>query len=355
MYPRSTLWAFLFLALCAVPACAAIPAPGWREVQIPTTGSSFWRYVPASLDAERPAPVVIFLHGAGGRPESYRNHVRSAAERAGCVVVAPKSSSNLGWGLGADPEIVAESLRLTGEELPVDDRRVAIAGHSAGGAYAYLLAYGEVSHYSAVFTLAASSYRVDAVADPAYKAPIRMYYGTLDPNYQNGPYESLRQQWQRLGVTWEEDVRPGYGHNSWPNAAMEAGFLFLVGRSYPEAGAGACVPGPDRLCLQDGRFRVEVAWKDFQGNQGAGSVVPCGSSDSGLFWFFDPANWEMLVKVIDGCALNGHYWVFAAATTNVQYILTVTDTRTGQTARYENPLGRAAPATTDTQAFAACP
>jgi len=39
----------------------------------------------------------------------------------------------------------------------------------------------------------------------------------------------------------------------------------------------------------------------------------------------------------------------------VEYTLTVTDTRTGQTARYENPLGRSAPAVTDTQAFASCP
>ncbi len=353
---RSSLLILLFLALGAGPLLAA-PAPGWREIQIPTTGSYFWRYVPASLDTSRPAPAVIFLHGAGGRPEPYRNHVVAAAERAGCVVVAPKSSSNLGWGLGADAETVGESLRLVREEMSIDASRVGIAGHSAGGAYAYLLAYGEVSRYSAVFTLAASSYPVGAVADPAYKAPIRMYYGTQDPNYQNGAYASLRQQWERLGVSWEEDVRPGFGHSSWPGAAMEEGFLFLVSRAYPaDPGSGnACVPGPGRLCLKDGRFQVEVTWKDFQNREGSGSVVPCATSDSGLFWFFDPANWEMLVKIVDGCALNGRYWVFAAATTNVQYTLTVTDTSTGQTARYDNPLGRSAPATTDTQAFASCP
>ena len=137
---RSSLWGLLFLALCAGPALSAAPAPapGWREIQIPTTGSYLWRYVPASLDASHPAPAVIFLHGAGGRPESYRNFVVAAAERAGCVVVAPKSSSNLGWGLGADAETVREGLRLVQEEfqeeMAIDSRRVGIAGHSAGGA-----------------------------------------------------------------------------------------------------------------------------------------------------------------------------------------------------------------------------
>ncbi|MCP4658010.1 MAG: hypothetical protein GY856_21585 [bacterium] len=80
-----------------------------------------------------------------------------------------------------------------------------------------------------------------------------------------------------------------------------------------------------------------------------------GSDDSGLFWFFDPDNWEMLVKVLDACGLNGRYWVFAAATTNVEYTLRVVDTETDSVVEYHNPLGTASPAITDTSAFATCP
>jgi hypothetical protein len=29
--------------------------------------------------------------------------------------------------------------------------------------------------------------------------------------------------------------------------------------------------------------------------------------------------------MIDGCGLNGHYWVFAGGLTNVKVVLTVTD------------------------------
>jgi hypothetical protein len=99
---------------------------------------------------------------------------------------------------------------------------------------------------------------------------------------------------------------------------------------------------------------VEVIWKDFQGNTGQGSVVPGASDASGLFWFFSPDNWELLVKVLDGCALNGHHWVFSAATTTVEYTLKVTDTRTGEVATWTNPLGRSAPAVTDTKALGGC-
>ncbi len=124
----------------------------------------------------------------------------------------------------------------------------------------------------------------------------------------------------------------------------------------PGAGGGGCAAGPSTLCLSRGRFRVEISWRDFAGATGVGWVAPsAGTADSGLFWFFAPENWELLVKVLDGCGLNGRYWVFAAATTNVEFTLAVTDTTTGLVRRYRNGLGTAAAAITDTSAFATCP
>lgn len=116
-----------------------------------------------------------------------------------------------------------------------------------------------------------------------------------------------------------------------------------------------CSADDDTLCLHNERFELEVDWRDFAGHTGSGRVVPAGSSESGLFWFFAPDNWEMLVKVLDGCTVNDRYWVFAAASTNVEYTLRVTDRESGCSKDYFNPLGQAAPAITDTAAFATCP
>jgi len=106
--------------------------------------------------------------------------------------------------------------------------------------------------------------------------------------------------------------------------------------------------------LAGDRFAVEIQWRDFRDRTGPASLVT-QSPDSALFWFFRPDNWELMVKVINGCANNGHFWVFAAATTNVAFTLSVTDVQTGAVRQYRNPLGTAAPAITDTQAFATCP
>ena len=116
---------------------------------------------------------------------------------------------------------------------------------------------------------------------------------------------------------------------------------------------GDCVPSPTSMCLSDGRFAVEIAWRDYIGNTGSGRVVAQQSLDSGLFYFFNATNWEMLVKVLDACDHNGRFWLLAAATTDVEYTLQVTDTGTGIVREYFNPLGNAAAALVDT--FETCP
>lgn len=120
-------------------------------------------------------------------------------------------------------------------------------------------------------------------------------------------------------------------------------------------GSGDCLPDSTTQCLNNGRFAVEVDWKDFQGNSGQGRTVDFSSDDSGLFYFFDPNNTEAVIKVLNGCSFNDHFWVFASMATDVEYTLTVIDTQTGESSIYENPLGSAAPAITDTNAFATCP
>ena len=119
--------------------------------------------------------------------------------------------------------------------------------------------------------------------------------------------------------------------------------------------ANDCVVDDTTLCLNGGRFQVRATWQDFVGGTGNGHRVPFGSDDSGLLWFFGADNWEVLIKVINGCGFNDRYWVFAAATTNVAYTLRILDTVTGDVVEYSNPLGNRAAAITDTAAFATCP
>lgn len=74
------------------------------------------------------------------------------------------------------------------------------------------------------------------------------------------------------------------------------------------------------------------------------------TGDTGTFWFFGPTNLEVFTKVLDGTAVNGKFWFFYGALSDVDYTLTVTDTQTGAVRTYHNPAGRLA-SVADTAAF----
>jgi hypothetical protein len=120
------------------------------------------------------------------------------------------------------------------------------------------------------------------------------------------------------------------------------------------AGDGRCSGGPF-LCLNGDRFRVSVDWKS-GATSGSGRAAQL-TADTGSFWFFDPANVELDVKVLNACipGLGNHYWFFAAGLTNVQTQIVVTDTLSGKTKIYDKPQGVVFQTITDTSAFATCP
>lgn len=124
--------------------------------------------------------------------------------------------------------------------------------------------------------------------------------------------------------------------------------------------ADACIGDDRTLCIDDHagdhRFRIEARYETAQagGWSGHAHAVPLadkGVTNGGLFWFFSPTNPELLVKVLDGCAINGHYWVYASAATNVGLRVTVTDTVTGREFARTSPDLTAAPPFQSTDAL----
>jgi CSLREA domain-containing protein len=114
-----------------------------------------------------------------------------------------------------------------------------------------------------------------------------------------------------------------------------------------------CVAGGGTLCLNADRFRVSATFKTASAQGDAKAQTLTG--DTGYFWFFDPSNVEVTVKLLNGCGLNNRYWVFASGLTNVEVTVTVTDTQTGTVKTYKNPLNQTFATTLDTNALAVCP
>ncbi len=118
------------------------------------------------------------------------------------------------------------------------------------------------------------------------------------------------------------------------NSADDSILTSVLLRSF----APGCTPSDTALCLQGGRFKVQASFRTPQGDTGVGHAVGI-TPDTGYFWFFNPENIEVVLKVLDARSFTDFWWVFYGALSNVEYTLIVTDTETGQTKSYINPQG----------------
>jgi hypothetical protein len=146
------------------------------------------------------------------------------------------------------------------------------------------------------------------------------------------------------------------GGNTWANAAspeVDPHFHAFGIRVDPILSQTNCVPTTTAMCLQGSRFQVAATFQPPGGAMGKAQTVQL-TDDSGYLWFFSAPNIEAIVKVLNGCALNQHFWIFAGGLTNVQTTITVTDTQTGKLKTYTNPQNKAFQPIQDTSALP-CP
>lgn len=133
-------------------AAAAKPELKLQDLKLAEFPEKCRVYVPPTLEAGRPAGVLIWLHTPGKAPdEALFRDWQSICDRDGLLLVAPASSDASRW-----ERTELEYLRRLSErvlaEYRVDPRRVVVFGQEGGGAMAYLLALVSRDLFSGVAT-----------------------------------------------------------------------------------------------------------------------------------------------------------------------------------------------------------
>src|SRR5918997_6197778 len=101
-------------------------------------------YVPTTYRADRPAPLVLLLHDAGGHARHGLDLLRSLADAAGLLVLAPASRGHtwdllVGHRYGPDATLIDRALQHTFSRYAIEPTRLAIGGFSDGASYALSL------------------------------------------------------------------------------------------------------------------------------------------------------------------------------------------------------------------------
>jgi phospholipase/carboxylesterase len=139
-------------------------------------------YVPASYRADRPAPLVVMLHGAGGSGLPHLRHVQPLADETGLLLLAPDSRLQ-SWDIivqrdfGPDVAFLDRALAWTFERYAVDPARLAAEGFSDGASYALSLGVTNGDLFSHVIAFS-PGFMVSG--DPRGKPRIYVSHGTRD-------------------------------------------------------------------------------------------------------------------------------------------------------------------------------
>lgn len=115
-------------------------------------------YVPENYSPTRHWPLVLALHGAGGRGDEFLLTWLRPAKTEGFLVLAPQSLGK-SWGIAnPEPDILAitEVLASIRKNYRVDPDRILVSGLSDGGTFAYVLAASRPNLFAAVAPIAAT-------------------------------------------------------------------------------------------------------------------------------------------------------------------------------------------------------
>jgi phospholipase/carboxylesterase len=117
-------------------------AKGLHELKL-ERGRDAFLYVPVAYEVKRPAPLVLLLHGAGGRARETVPLLRQLADKEGIILLVPDSLGRT-WdviegGYGPDVSFIDRALNETFTRYQVNPGHVAIGGFSDGASYALSL------------------------------------------------------------------------------------------------------------------------------------------------------------------------------------------------------------------------
>jgi phospholipase/carboxylesterase len=170
--------------LLSRPGVRTGTAPHGRQQYAAGLSSSFWMHVPASVDPDVAAPLMLFLHGAGRDvPEMLDLH-EDWLEAEGVIMMAPYSTYHPTWdalmfpGFSADPPMIDLALARVFADWTIDPARIACAGFSDGASYSIGLGRANGDLFTRIVAYSPGGFL--KIPEAHGKPPVLVSHGTED-------------------------------------------------------------------------------------------------------------------------------------------------------------------------------
>lgn len=166
-----------------------------KEITVDGETREFYVHAPASYDGSSPVPLVLVLHGGGGKADKVDKltGMNDLSEAEGFIAVYPQGKDKA-WNDGRefktlfkkkkrdDVKFLGDVVKKMTDEYNIDDSRVYSTGISNGGFMSYRLAVENPETFAAVAGVVAQvSENLRDKHLPAKPIPVMMILGDADP------------------------------------------------------------------------------------------------------------------------------------------------------------------------------
>jgi poly(3-hydroxybutyrate) depolymerase len=214
--PASWRTGFAAAVLLAAVSAAHAEDVSKETVTSRTKPRVYYLYVPPSIPADRPAPLIVTLHGSTRNGKTLLDAWKDLAEKEGIVLAGPDSTDAVHWASPQDgPQLLRDVVDAVAAKRAIDPRRVYLFGHSAGAVFALQMACLESEYF------AAAAVHAGAV-DPQYfsifdfaarKIPIAIWIGTRDQFFPMAAVKATAQALDTRGFPVTLTEIPNHDHN----------------------------------------------------------------------------------------------------------------------------------------------
>lgn len=173
------------LALTLLMSVSAAAKDDITKERMTSNGKTraYYLYVPPTINAQTPAPLIVMLHGSGRTGITLVEKWKDYAKKEGIIIAGPDASTPRGWAAPADgPDFLRDLVEELKSKYPINPRRVYLFGHSAGACFAIHMSLME-SQYFAATAVHAGALRGDEaqlIKLAKRKIPISIQVGDSD-------------------------------------------------------------------------------------------------------------------------------------------------------------------------------